>query len=64
MMTAKVKKQTAQRSVSEKENVNLNIIKTQLENVTNHQEKNGIGLDTLKKDHEEFVKKYKSILKR
>ena len=36
---------------------------TQLDNKINYLEKNEINLDSLKKDHKEFIKKNKLILK-
>ena len=54
--------------MSSKENLNLKKNKNclnvaQLENKINHLEKNEIDADSLKKDHKEFIKNNKLILK-
>ena len=48
-----MKKQEAQKSVSIKANFNLKIIKS----VINYFKENKIDIDSLKKDHKEFIKK-------
>ena len=67
MLIGKVKKQKAQKSVSEKkikfENCKNCSEATELENKTSHLEKNKINIDSLKKNHEEFIINNKSILK-
>ena len=64
----KVKKQKAQKTVSQEENLHFKIINTQLqaaqiENKINHLEKNEIVLNSSKEDKKEFVKNNKLILK-
>ena len=64
----KVKKQKAQKSVPQEENLHLKIINTQLEaaqieNKIYHLEKNEIVLNSSKEDKKEFVKNNKLILK-
>ena len=67
MSIGKVKKQKAQKSVSEKkikfENCKNCSEATELEKKTNHLEKSKINIDSLKKNHEEFIINNKSILK-
>ena len=64
----KVKKQKAQKTVSQEENLHFKIINTQLqaaqiENKINHLEKNEIVLNSSKEDKKKFVKNNKLILK-
>ena len=67
MTMMKIKKQKAQKSVIKRklkfENYKNCLEATQLENKVNHIEKNKIYIDRIKKNHKEFIKKQKSILK-
>ena len=65
----KVKKQKAQKTVSQEENLHFKIINTQLqaaqiENKINHLEKNEIVLNSSKEGKKEFVKNNKLIYKK
>ena len=64
----KIKKQKAQKSVTQKKKIKFqnykNCLETaQIENKINHLEKNRIDVDILKKVHQEFIKNNKLILK-
>ena len=71
MTVEKIKKQKAQKNLSEKENLNLKNTKncleaTQPENKLNHIEKNKIDTDSFfyyKRKHKEFIRNNKLILK-
>ena len=66
-MIVKIKKQKTKKCVIKRKRkfeIYKNCIETsQLETKANHLEKNKIDLDSLKKDHKEFLKNNKSILK-
>ena len=47
----------------QKENLMLRTIKTINENKTKYQEKNKINIDSYKKDHKDFIRNNKLILK-
>ena len=66
-MVVKIKKQRAQKSVIKRklkfEDYKSCLEATQLENKTNYLAKNKIDIDSIGKNHEEFIKNNKSILK-
>ena len=67
MTVVKIKKQNDTKKCVIKrklkfENFKNCLQETELENIINHLEKNKIDIDSLKKDHQKFVRNNKSIL--